>query len=101
MNSIDEKGVNKSFHDNSKEDMENGTYEVIKNRLLKKGSDLKERVEKLNKERKSVFGSIETKVLGSERIITDNNCIPRDMAPVEDYFILDITFILDLNLKWN
>ena len=49
MNSIDEKGVNKSFHDNSKEDMENGTYEVIKNRLLKKGSDLKERVEKLNK----------------------------------------------------
>lgn len=99
MNSIDEKGVNKSFHDNSKEDMENGTYEVIKNRLLKKGSDLKERVEKLNKERKSVFGSIETKVLGSERIITDNNCIPRDMAPVEDYFIFGYNVHIGLKSK--
>ncbi|MEO2508423.1 DNA repair ATPase [Clostridium paraputrificum] len=99
MNSIDEKGVNKSFHDNSKEDMENGTYEVIKNRLLKQGSDLKERVEKLNKERKNVFGSIETKVLGSERIITDNNCIPRDMAPVEDYFIFGYNVHIGLKSK--
>lgn len=68
-------------------DMENGTYEVIKNRLAKHGNDLKERVEKLNAVRKEVFGSIETKLLGSERIITDHNCIPRDMAPVDDYFI--------------
>ena len=52
MSSIDEKGVNENSHDNSKDDMENGTYEVIKNRLLKQGTELKERVEKLNKEEK-------------------------------------------------
>ena len=63
MNSIDEKGVNKSFHDNSKEDMENGTYEVIKNRLLKKGSDLKERVESLIKKEKVFLVLLKQKFL--------------------------------------
>ena len=43
MSSIDEKGVNENSHDNSKDDMENGTYEVIKNRLLKQGTELKEK----------------------------------------------------------
>ena len=58
MSSIDEKGVNENSHDNSKDDMENGTYEVIKNRLLKQGTELKERVEKLNKELARVNGML-------------------------------------------
>lgn len=99
MSSIDEKGVNENSHDNSKDDMENGTYEVIKNRLLKQGTELKERVEKLNKERKNVFGSIETKILGSERVITEHNCIPRDMAPVEEYFIFGYNVHIGLKSK--
>ena len=99
MSSIDEKGVNKNSHDNSKDDMENGTYEVIKNRLLKQGTELKERVEKLNEERKNVFGSIETKILGSERVITEHNCIPRDMAPVEEYFIFGYNVHIGLKSK--
>lgn len=67
--------------------LEGGTYEVIRNRLIRQGKDLKERLAKLNTARKEVFGSIENTLLGSERIITRNNCIPRDMAPVGDRFI--------------
>ena len=66
---------------------ENGAYEVIKKRLLKQGEELKERIDKLNEARKETFGSIETKLLGSESIITEHNCVPRDMAPVENLFI--------------
>ena len=87
MSSIDEK------------DMENGSYEVIKNRLLNQGTELKVRVDKLNQVRKDVFGSIETTLLGSERIITDNNCIPRDMAPIKDYFIFGYNVHIGLKSK--
>ncbi len=69
--------------------MDNGTYEVIKSRLGKQGGDdLITKAEKLNTVRKEVFGSIESKLLSSERILTENNCIPRDMAPVDDCFTI-------------
>ncbi|MGH4118759.1 DNA repair ATPase [Clostridium sp.] len=80
-------------------DMDSSTYEVIKNRLAKQGNDLKERVESLNLVRKEVFGSIETKLLSSERIITENNCIPRDMAPVDDSFIFGYNVNIGLKSK--
>lgn len=80
-------------------DMDSSTYEVIKNRLAKQGNDLKERVECLNTVRKEVFGSIETKLLSSERIITENNCIPRDMAPVDDCFIFGYNVNIGLKSK--
>ncbi|QUI25625.1 DNA repair ATPase [Vallitalea pronyensis] len=79
--------------------MENGTYEVIKNRLVKHGNDLKARTEKLNAVRKEVFGSIDTKLLGSERMITEHNCIPRDMAPVDDSFIFGYNVHMGLKSK--
>jgi hypothetical protein len=80
-------------------DMDSSTYEVIKTRLTKQGNDLKERVGKLNTMRKEVFGSIETKLLSSERIITENNCIPRDMAPVDDSFIFGYNVNIGLKSK--
>ena len=80
-------------------DMENSTYEVIKNRLSKQGEELKERVERLNTSRKEVFGAIETKLLSSERIITENNCIPRDMAPVDDTFLFGYNVNIGLKSK--
>jgi DNA polymerase III delta prime subunit len=84
--------------DNNK-DMENSTYDIIKNRLTKQGEDLKERVEKLNATRKEVFGSIETRLLSSERIITENNCIPRDMAPIDQRFIFGYNVNIGLKSK--
>jgi hypothetical protein len=42
---------------------------------------------KLNAARKEVFGSIDTKLLATERITTEHNCVPRDMIAVGDHFI--------------
>lgn len=84
--------------DNNK-DMDNSTYEVIKNRLSNQGEELKERVDRLNNSRKEVFGAIETKLLSSERIITENNCVPRDMAPVDDTFLFGYNVNIGLKSK--
>lgn len=80
-------------------DMENSTYEVIKNRLKGQGEDLKQRVDSLNTAKNEVFGSIETKLLASERIITDHNCIPSDMAPIDDLFIFGYNVNIGLKSK--
>ena len=79
--------------------MESSTYELIKNRLIKQGEDLKEKVEELNNARKEVFGSIDTSLLSSERIITENNCIPSDMAPIEDCFIFGYNVTIGLKSR--
>lgn len=67
--------------------LEGGTYEIIRKRLETHGQELQNRIAKLNEGRKNAFGSIETKLLATERIATDNNCIPRDMVPVGRKFI--------------
>ena len=82
-----------------KEEMDQGTYEVIKARLKKQGAELNERVNRLNEVRKEAFGSIETKLLGSDRIITEHNCIPRDMAPVGDCFLFGYNVHMGLKSK--
>ncbi len=79
--------------------MESGTYEVIKKRLHSQGDELKLRLEKLNSQRKTVFGSIETTLKTSERIITENNCVPRDMAPVGDRFVFGYNVHIGLKSK--
>jgi hypothetical protein len=79
--------------------LEGGTYEIIKNRLLQHGKELKNRLEQLNVARKDVFGSIETTLLCSERIITRNNCVPRDMVPLNSGFIFGYNVHLGLKSK--
>jgi hypothetical protein len=70
-----------------KTQLEEGTYEIIRNRLRKQGNDLRTRLDILNDKRREVFGSIETRLLATERITTDNNCVPVDMVPVDNFFI--------------
>jgi hypothetical protein len=79
--------------------MDNGTYEVIKSRLQSQGDDLVAKAEKLNAVRKDVFGAIETKLLSSERVLTENNCVPRDMAPVGDCFLFGYNVHIGLKQK--
>ncbi|MDW5288016.1 DNA repair ATPase [Formosa sp. PL04] len=61
-----------------------GTYEVIQNRLQKQKTELQQRLKKLNDGRKDVFGSLETKLITSDRINTENNCIARDIVSLGD-----------------
>ena len=77
----------KSDPEPSAPQLEQGTYEIIQNRLRSHANDLRTRLGKLNNDRRSVFGSIETKLVSTQRITTANNCTPRDIVPVGDKFI--------------
>ncbi len=79
--------------------LETGTYEILQNRLQKAGKDLRERLENLNEARKGVFGSIETKLVATERISTQHNCVPQDMIPVGDHFIFGYNVHLGLKAQ--
>ncbi len=59
-----------------------GTYEVLRARLGEHCAELGRRAEALNTRRVSTFGSAELRLLGTERIRTENNCVPRDVAQV-------------------
>ena len=62
--------------------LEAGAYEVIRQRLAKHGAELQRRLDLLNNDRKEEFGGIETALLTTTRLTTDNNCVPRDMAAI-------------------
>lgn len=62
--------------------LEAGAYEVIRQRLNKHGAELQRRIDLLNADRKAEFGGIETALLATTRLTTDNNCVPRDLAAI-------------------
>ncbi len=76
--------------------LEQGTYEIIQNRLSQHGKELSKRLDQLNEERKQVFGNIETSLIGSERISTENNCIPSDMVAIGNAFIFGYNVLIGL-----
>ncbi|MCS7483093.1 DNA repair ATPase [Umezawaea endophytica] len=59
-----------------------GTYEVLRARLADQAAALASRAEELNAERLRVFGSAELALIGTERVRTANNCVPRDCIQV-------------------
>lgn len=62
--------------------LDQGTYEIIRNRLNDHGKELRARVDQLNDARKEVFGSIEFALANTDRITTAHNCVPRDLAAI-------------------
>ena len=67
--------------------LERGTYEIIQNRLKSHSSELQTRIEKLNEQRRSVFGAIPTELVSKQRITTEHNCTARDIVPIGDQFL--------------
>ncbi|MEV0808927.1 DNA repair ATPase [Micromonospora sp. NPDC050200] len=59
-----------------------GSYEVLRNRLVRQAAELTRRAERLNARRLEVFGSTELRLLSTERIRTEHNCVPRDIVSV-------------------
>ena len=59
--------------------LEGGDYEIIRQRLLKQGEVLRERMDRLDARRREVFGSVELGILKADRVSTEHNCVPRDM----------------------
>jgi hypothetical protein len=68
-------------------DLAGGTYEILRNRLRDGATDLRQRIASLNQERTSVFGNIETKLLATERVTTEHNCVPRDLVAIRNHFL--------------
>ena len=81
--------------------LEGGTYEIIQARLETQKNDLLGRLHKLNEARKEVFGSIETKLIANNRIITENNCVPSDIVTIGDKCIFgyNVHFGLRTDIK--
>lgn len=65
-------------------DLGSATYEIIRQRLESKAAKLSAGMAKLDARRAEVFGSIESKLLQADRIVTAHNCIPRDMLALGD-----------------
>jgi hypothetical protein len=81
--------------------LEGGTYEIIQSRLETQKKDLMERLNLLNTARKEVFGSIETKLIANNRIITENNCTSSDIVTIGDLclFGYNVYFGLRTDIK--
>ena len=70
--------------------IEQGTYEVIRDRLLGHGRALSTTAKALNEQRIEIFGGAKLEVLGSQRMRTENNCVPRDILAVGDRLLLHL-----------
>ncbi|NEE04221.1 DNA repair ATPase [Phytoactinopolyspora halotolerans] len=57
-----------------------GTYEILRSRLRERAAELASRAETLNAGRIDVFGGTQLELIGTERIRTENNCVPRDIV---------------------
>ncbi|MDQ3191868.1 MAG: DNA repair ATPase [Bacteroidota bacterium] len=77
--------------------LESGTYEIVRNRLANHGNELRSRLDKLNAARKKIFGSIETKLIATDRVTTEHNCVARDMVPIGSLFLFG--YNVNLGLK--
>ncbi|WP_280356405.1 DNA repair ATPase [Nocardia otitidiscaviarum] len=65
-------------------DIETGTYEILHTRLREHAAEVARRAELLNERRIAAFGGSELTLLGTERIRTGNNCVPRDVVALPD-----------------
>lgn len=79
--------------------LETGTYEILRNRLSKGGSELRVRLDKLNTARKQVFGALDWALLGTGRLTTEHNCVPMDMVALGDQFLFGYNVLLGLKTE--
>lgn len=70
------------------EEIEQGAYDLLKSRLEGQAIELKKKVDALNQKRAELFGGRELTVLGTERIRTENNCLPVDITAVDELLLL-------------
>ena len=79
--------------------IERGTYEILRDRLNASGKELAARAAKLNKRRIEVFGGFEMALLGSDRIRTENNCVPRDIVEAGNLLLFGYNVFIGLKTE--
>ncbi|GAA0445490.1 hypothetical protein Acor_76010 [Acrocarpospora corrugata] len=73
-----------------------GTYEILRARLAQQADELAAAAEALNQRRLGVFGSSELRLIGTERIRTANNCVPRDIVSAGDTMVFGYNVFIGL-----
>ncbi|MFG1947299.1 DNA repair ATPase [Nonomuraea sp. NPDC048826] len=76
--------------------LEAGTYEVLRNRLGAQARALAGAAEAVNAARLEVFGGAELRLLGTERIRTENNCVPRDIVSLGEVMLFGYNVFIGL-----
>ncbi|ONI81225.1 DNA repair ATPase [Actinosynnema sp. ALI-1.44] len=76
--------------------LDEGTYELLRARLAEHAAALAARAEQLNTERVQVFGGTELRLIGTERIRTENNCVPRDVVSVNGSMLFGYNVFIGL-----
>jgi len=84
---------------NSNQQLEAGTYEIIQGRLQKQASELRQRLTTLNESRKEVFGAIETALIANDHIATDNNCVAREIVSIDQTNICIFGYNVHIGLR--
>ena len=72
----------------TQDEIEQGAYDLLKSRLEGQAVELKKKVDALNVKRSELFGGRELAVLGTERIRTENVCMPVDITEVDGLLLL-------------
>jgi hypothetical protein len=79
--------------------MEQGTYELLRERLSAHGKQLATKASSLNKRRIELFGGSEMALLGSDRIRTKNNCVPRDIVEAGGHLLFGYNVFIGLRTE--
>lgn len=82
--------------DTGTERLDGGSYDVIRRRLLEQASELRAKADALNERRKKVFGSSELKLVATERVRTEHNCVPRDIVSIAGHLLFGFHVYLGL-----
>jgi hypothetical protein len=80
-------------------DIQGSNYDIIRERLLKQGAKLREKVDDLNERRQDKFGSVEMTIVGQDRIRTENSCIPTDIVNVGGQMLFGYNVKIGLKRK--
>ncbi len=71
----------------NEEALEGGSYEILRQRILSLDAAFTDKLKTLNDRRRDIFGSTELKLVAEDRIMTANNCVPRDITNVGDHLV--------------
>lgn len=77
-------------------ELEGGSYEVIRARLVAQAADLAARTDALNERRQEAFGGTEIAVIANERVRTENNCTPVDIVQVAGKLLFGFNVFIGL-----
>lgn len=78
---------------------DNGSYDVVRRRLLEQAAELAKKAEGLNARRKEVFGGAELALVANERVRTEHNCIARDIVSVGGGLLFGFQVFLGLKTE--